>query len=456
MRIRAILRILLMVSVIVLASCSKKEEIRVRDYDSIKSTDTLRTATLYGSSTYFIMQNEAFGFDYELLRKFAEDKSLHLSITLANSVSELTAMLDSGKVDLIAYRLPVTNENKKKYFYTNNEYITNQVLVQRAGRGELTNVVQLLGKEVVVKENSKYEQRLKNMNEELGGGIKINAIPDTVTDDDLIEMVSDGKIDYTVVENDIALLNRTYYRNIDCKMAISFPQRAAWAVRNDCPQLRDSINFWFSNSLNSKYYHRLYDKYFTQAKFFDSKEVKIPKGAISPYDALFKKHAEGTPWDWRLLAAIAHAESSFDPSKVSWLGAKGIMQVMPSTAAHIGFNTSNLDDPETSITIAVKYLKYLDRMFSTVGDRGERLKFVLAAYNAGPSHVIDAMKLASKYGYNSHIWYDNVEKYLILKSLSEYYSDPVCKSGYFRAERTVRYISDVLSTYSKYVSRHKK
>ncbi|MBP5742837.1 MAG: transporter substrate-binding domain-containing protein [Paludibacteraceae bacterium] len=448
--------IMTVVSLVALCSCAKKEEQRkVRDYDSIVASDTLRAATLYGSSTYFILQDEPFGFDYELLNKFADEKSLKLSLTIANSVSELTALLDSGKVDLIACRLPVTNEYKQKYCYADNVYITRQVLVQRSGADELTNVVQLLGKEVYVNEGSKYEQRLRNMNEELGGGIIIRTVSDTVSDDDLIEMVSKDSIDYAVVENDIAMLNKTYYQNIDCKLAVSFPQRSAWAVRKDCPQLLDSINGWLGKDVKRSNYNELYNKYFTKAKFFGDQKVVIPRGAISPYDDLFKKYAKGTPWDWRLLAAIAYEESRFDPTVVSWLGARGIMQVMPSVARRLGYSVDRISEPETSIEVGVVLLKRLDRFFASVPDESERLKFILASYNAGHSHVVDAMNLATKYGYDPHIWYGNVEHFLLLESVHEYYTDPVVKSGYFRAEGTVRYIEKVLSTYCKYMLRRK-
>lgn len=441
--------------VLLTAGCSKNkhEGEKIRDYDSIGRTGTLKAATIYGTSTYFILKDEQFGFDYELLKKFADEKGLKLDLRIAKSESELTAMIDSGEVDIVAYRLPMTNEYKKKYLYTNNVFVSKQVLVQRSGPDEITNVVQLLGKEVVVTEDSKYHQRLSNLNEELGGGIKIRTVADSVSEDDLIELVSQDSIDYTIAEMDIALLNKTYYKNLECKMAVSFSQRSAWVVRRETPDLGDSINAWIARSVTHKYYKGLYDRYFSKAKFFDNHEVQIPRGAISPYDGLFKKYSAEINRDWRLVAAIAHEESRFDPTVVSWLGARGIMQVMPATARGLGYSTDNLDDPETSILIGVKCLKRLEHIFSRVEDRDERMKFVIAAYNCGPGHVTDAQKLARKYGYNPHHWYGNVEKYLILKSQKEYYTDPDVKSGYFRGERTAKYVNDVLATYHKYMRR---
>lgn len=444
----------LFVILILCCGCGKKKKpVTVFDYKQIQKKDTLVAATLYGSSSYFILKGEEMGFDYELCARFAQEHGLALKMVVANSQPELVSMLDHQKVDLIAYRLSITNDLKRKFNFTHNEYINNQVLVQRSSRKEITNVVDLLGKEIYVNEGTKYLERLKNLNAELGGGLKIKTVPDSLTVDNLIEMVSTGKIDYTVAENDIALLNKTYFQNIDCKLPISFNQRSAWAVRKSTPQLAKVINDWFDNKITDTYYNSLYNKYFIQAKYFGGRKIKIPKGAISPYDRLFKKYAKKIKWDWQLLAALAFEESRFDTAVVSWSGARGLMQLVPRTYAIYGLTDRTVNNAELNVEAAVKYIKMLNQTFGYVKDKSERIKFILGAYNAGPSHVQDAIALTEKYGKNKSVWYGNVEQYLLLKSHREYYTDPVVKSGYFRGEQASNYVVNVLRTYERYKRR---
>ena len=64
--------------------------------------------------------------------------------------------------------------------------------------------------------------------------------------------------------------------------------------------------------------------------------ISRSKGIISQYDAEFMKGSRHIGWDWRLIAAQCYQESGFDPNAVSWAGAKGLMQIIPSTAASLG------------------------------------------------------------------------------------------------------------------------
>src|SRR5690606_34897316 len=127
------------------------------------------------------------------------------------------------------------------------------------------------------------------------------------------------------------------------------------------------------------------------------KRVPVEGDSVSPYDAWFQEHAGRMPWDWQLLAAMAYRESRFDSTVVSRMGAQGIMQIMPRTAARLGLDTSHVMDDH--IAAAVRYLNKLDTMWMrAIPDRERRLRFVLASYNAGPGHIIDAQRLAQQLG----------------------------------------------------------
>ncbi|MBI3483397.1 MAG: transglycosylase SLT domain-containing protein [Bacteroidetes bacterium] len=112
---------------------------------------------------------------------------------------------------------------------------------------------------------------------------------------------------------------------------------------------------------------------------------------------------------------------------------------------------TNLWDPQQNILVGVRFLKYLDSYWKgSVRDSTERMKFVLASYNVGLSHVIDAQKLSRKYGRKINAWDDNVEYFLIKKSNPKYYRDAVVAAGYCRCDGPVWYVKKVLQRYEEY------
>lgn len=156
-------------------------------------------------------------------------------------------------------------------------------------------------------------------------------------------------------------------------------------------------------------------------------------------------------WDWRLIASIIYQESRFDPEAESWAGAMGLMQLMPETADIFG--VIEIYKPRENITGGLKLLNWLDKqLMDSIPDRNERLKFVLASYNVGLGHVKDAQRLAKKYGKDPFLWEDNVDYFLLNKSASKYYKDPVVRWGYCRGEEPFHYVSDVLERYGHYTN----
>ena len=172
-------------------------------------------------------------------------------------------------------------------------------------------------------------------------------------------------------------------------------------------------------------------------------------GIISKYDALFQKYAPVARWDWRLMAAQCYQESCFDPQARSWAGARGLMQIMPKTAAHLGLPMEQIHEPEANISAAARYLQQLMQTFGDIPNVHERQNFVLAAYNGGAGHVRDAMALARKHGADTRTW-GSVSRYLALLSNPEYYRNPVVKNGYMRSSETIDYVERIRSRYSQY------
>lgn len=416
--------------------------------------DTLRIGTLYSPSSYFIYREQPMGFNYEIACKFAEEHGMGLKVEVASGIPQLMKMLLEGKIDLLAYDIPVNAEYGRNVRYCGMRSDTHLVLVQPK-RKAIKDIKQLAGKTVFVEEKSKYEKRLREINKEIGGGIVIMTVgKDSLIADDMIGMVSEGKIPMTIVESDVAELNKNYYPEIDVALALSDNQQNRWAVRGGDYALAQAIDRWSESVEEVEAYRSLHKKYFemSRASSFSSTDAVIgERGIISEYDNLFRRYAAEIGWDWRLLAAIAHTESRFDNSQISWAGAIGLMQVMPATAEFFGVAPSSLNNPSVNVATAASLLAHLEDIFeSRVKNPEERLKFVLAAYNSGAGHILDAMALARKYGLDPERWYGNVCEMALRKTLPEYFNDPAVKHGYFRARETIEFVERVKRAYSIY------
>lgn len=435
------------------------------DIDQIQKRGSL-VAILNNSSTgYFIYRGQPMGYEYELLTRLAKELRLKLDIKLAHDIDEATYMLNAGEGDIIAFNMAVTSSKKDFIAFTEHHNEVKQVLVQRKPKNWrsmkhheieevlVRNLLELEGKEVHVQKNSAYAARLANLEEEIGGKIQIIENTDGLNTEALIKKVAEGEIDFTVADEDVALVNATYYPIIDVRTPVSFPQKIAWATRKNAPDLLNAVNHWISSMKKDTEYYVLYNKYFKNPKATlkraRSDYSSIVSSNISPYDHLIKKVADSLGWDWRLLAAQIYQESHFDTQAESWAGAVGLMQLLPETGEMYGI--SNMFDPEQSLKAGVAYLAWLDKIWTKyITDGEERIKFVLASYNAGQGHVLDARRLAQKYGKNPNKWEGNVEFFLELKSRPEYYNDPVVSSGYCRGSEPVNYVEQILSRYESY------
>ena len=235
----------------------------------------------------------------------------------------------------------------------------------------------------------------------------------------------------------------------------SMADKNVWAVREDAKELYAALNNWYKDETRTRLLAQ-------ERRLFDHTEEKTrrkgrapmqnrSKGVISPYDALFMRHCGTAGWDWRLMAAQCRQESAFDPDARSWTGAAGLMQLMPETAARYGLSASQTADPDKNIAAAARFIADLDRSFSDIKERSERIRFVLAAYNGGAGHIRDAMALARKYGKNSQRWSD-VAPFVLRLSQPEYYNDAVVNCGYMRGAETCAYVDDIISCWRDYQS----
>ena len=217
--------------------------------------------------------------------------------------------------------------------------------------------------------------------------------------------------------------------------------------------LKDTVNQWLRSIKATPDFNVIYNRYFKSRKTQNLRAHSIYSSVnglgISPYDDMIKKGAEKLGIDWLLLASLVYQESKFDPEVESWAGAKGLMQLTDASIER--YSVEDPFDAEDNFWGGVKFLRWLmEYWLDKVPDEAERMKFVLASYNVGQGHVLDAVNLAGKYDRDEEIWDDHVAHFIIQKMKPRYYNDPVVKFGYCRGHEPVNYVSRILNRYEKY------
>ncbi len=459
--------LLIFILLLTFNTCKQKEKesfVNLNSLEKIKKRGKLVAVADFNSTNYFIYRGEPMGYQYELLRLLANHLDVKLEIIVNNAVEDCFRMLEDGECDIIAINLAITKERSKRIDFSFPHSQTRQVLVQRKPdnwmeiskheiEGSLIrNQLEIANKVVYVQKSTSFAQRMKNLSDEIGDSIRLIEISDREVEE-LIELVAIGEIDYTVADENVALVNQIYYPNLDVETAVSFPQNLAWGLGKGDDNLKKEVDNWLKKIKKSKKYNLIYDKYFKNprsVKYVGDNYYAINKGKVSRYDDYIKKYSKEIEWDWRLLASLIYQESRFKPNVKSWAGAYGLMQLMPTTARRFGVNRSS--PPEKQIKAGVEFIKWLDKRFENRGisDEDEKIKFILASYNVGLGHILDARRLAEKEGKNPDIWEHNVDEYILKKSNPKYYKDTVVKYGYCRGSETYNYVYQILDTYEHY------
>lgn len=422
----------------------------------------LIATTNYNSSNYFIYRGEPAGYEYEMLEAYAKHLGVDLELVVKEDYEEALDDLERGEVDLIAMGIKVIGERTRQVDFSKPLLQTRQVLVQRlpdnwrrmrtvaeVQQHLIRNPLDLAGKMVYVPRHSAYSLRLRNLQEEMGDSIVVVEFPQS--DEKLIEMVARGEIDYTVSDEHVAIVNKKYFPDIDVETALSFPQNVAWAMKKQDNALQQNLDEWLETFTKGRVAQHIYNKYFVNPRSmqYAHQYHSVRSGRISKWDEILKQKSSELGWDWRLVASLVYQESRFQSDATSWMGARGLMQLMPGTAQLYGVDS--LSSPAENVVAGIKYLKMLDDRFKDiVHDPDERTKFVLAAYNAGIAHVFDARRLAEKYGRDPNVWDDNVDFFLLNKSNPKYYNDEVVFYGYCRGEESYNYVNDILQRFEHY------
>lgn len=179
----------------------------------------------------------------------------------------------------------------------------------------------------------------------------------------------------------------------------------------------------------------------------------FPQKHFTRYDGLIKKYAKHYGFDWRMILAQIKQESGFKPEAKSYCGARGLMQLMPKTAAEM--KVKNILNPSDNIAGGIRYLRMQYDLFPDVPEP-HREMFALASYNCGAGRLYDSRDLAKFESREDHLW-DDIQT-VMPKLTPEYkalhqqvWQKPRPRYGFFTGwKETINYVSNIWKYYQEY------
>jgi membrane-bound lytic murein transglycosylase MltF len=396
------------------------------DLDGMIARRYIRVATAYNKTHYFVDKGVQRGSVYESMKLFEDElnaklKTKNLRVTavfIPMSRDELLSAVADGRADVAAAALTVTPERQKLVdFSPPTRTGVDEIVVTGPGAPAIASLDDLAGQQVFLRKSSTYHEHLLALNAQLKAKgrkeVIVKPAPETLEDDDVLEMVNAGLVKITIVDNYMAEFWKQLFPNLVLRpdLAVSRGGVLGVAMRKNSPQLMAATNEWikkhgpktmFGNMMTQRYL----------------KETKFARNATSPAEAkrfqqtvaLFRKYGQQYNLDYLLIAAQGFQESGLDHSVRSPVGAIGVMQVMPATGKEL--NVGDVTQLEANIHAGVKYVRFMiDTYFANEPmDALNKGLFTFAAYNAGPGRVRQLRAEAQKRGLNPNVWFNNVER----------------------------------------------
>jgi membrane-bound lytic murein transglycosylase F len=406
--------------------------------------DTLRVLVLRDPLVWEERQRTTVGLEYELLQRFARERKMALAVQPFDHPDSLLVALWQGRGDIAAGQF-IARREWKKHFRTSEPFASVSAMIARP-RARDEHSPHDLPDSVLLSAASPFAT---------AKGLA-HAVPFSIaasgTEDDLLMRVVLGESGAAVISDLRAGHEAVRFPILEFTEAICPAQDLRFVVRDGSVQLLQALDDWLLDKDEVEARKHLlvaYTDKIPEPGPLRSRRAKGLRGdSLSPFDAHFREHASVGGWRWELLAAMAWKETRFDSTVTSSKGAMGIMQFMPNTAERMGLDsTSSMDD---HIHAAARYLSRLDTIWlRVVPDKEQRLRFVLASYNAGPGHIIDAQRLAEHLGLDPAKWEDNVERAVLLLAKPRYFLRPEMKNGYCKGSQVFHYVRGVLTVYDQ-------
>ncbi|MNF60031.1 Membrane-bound lytic murein transglycosylase F precursor [compost metagenome] len=414
--------------------------------ERIKEDGVLRVITRNSPATYFQDRNGETGFEYELVKKFAEDLGVELKIETADNLDELFASLTQPSGPVLAAAGLVSSEKRKAEARFSHPYleVTPQI-IYRNGQSRPTDAKDLVGKRIMVLQGSTHAEQLAELKKKYPA-LKYEE-SDAVEVVDLLRMVDEGQIDLTLVDSNEVAMNQVYFPNVRVAFDLGDARDQRWAVApGEDNSLLNEINEFLDKVQKNGTLQRLKDRYYGHVDvlgyvgaytFAQHLQQRLPR-----YEKHFRASAKAEQVDWRLLAAIGYQESLWQPSVTSKTGVRGLMMLTQRTAQAMG--VSNRLDAQQSIKGGAKYFMYTKNQLDDDIKEPDRTWFALAAYNVGSGHLDDARKLAKQEGLNPNKWLD-VKKMLPRLSQKQWYRKT--RYGYARGGEPVHFVANIRRYY---------
>ncbi|MFK8329177.1 membrane-bound lytic murein transglycosylase MltF [Pseudomonas sp. BJa5] len=427
---------------LMLAACVEKPGTLER----VKEDGVLRVVTRNSPATYFQDRNGETGFEYELVKRFADDLGVELKIETADNLDELFDQLGKPSGPVLAAAGLVSSEQRKSQVRFSHPYleVTPQI-IYRNGRSRPTDAKDLVGKKIMVLKGSSHAEQMAELKKKYPTLEYEES--DAVEVVDLLRMVDEGQIDLTLVDSNELAMNQVYFPNVRVAFDLGDARDQRWAVAaGDDNSLLNEINEFLDKVQKNGTLQRLKDRYYGHVDvlgyvgaytFAQHLQQRLPR-----YEKHFKDSAKKEQVDWRLLAAIGYQESMWQAEVTSKTGVRGLMMLTQRTAQAMG--VSNRLDPVQSIRGGAKYFMHVKDELDDSIKEPDRTWFALAAYNVGSGHLDDARKLAKREGLNPNKWLD-VKKMLPRLSQKQWYSKT--RYGYARGGEPVHFVANIRRYY---------
>jgi membrane-bound lytic murein transglycosylase MltF len=396
------------------------------DLDQMIKKRRVRVLVVYSKTLYFVDRGRQRGATYDALRAFEDDLNRrlgtgHLKVNLIFipvGRDELLPGLVNGRGDIAAANLTITDERREQVDFS--DPIANgvdEIVVTGPASPPITSVQDLAGKEVFVRQSSSYYESLQRLNAELQRtgkpAVRLKLAPDSLEDEDLLEMVNAGLVRLVVVDSHKAEFWAQIFPRIQLhpEAAVRTGGDIAWAFRKESPKLRAAVNrFVATHKKGTAFGNQIFHRYLRSTKFvknaLDPEELQKYERTV----ALFRKYGDRYQFDSLMLTAQGYQESQLDNQRRSRAGAVGVMQVLPKTGQEMQVGDVHQLDP--NIHAGVKYLRFMvDRYFQDAPmEPTDKLLFAFASYNAGPARIARLRKETKQAGLNPNVWFNHVER----------------------------------------------
>ena len=400
----------------------------IGDLPQLVERRAVRVLTVYSKTGYFLDGMQQRGITYELAKAFEEFLNKDQKISKKHPIQvamvpvtrdQLIPWLLEGRGDIAAANLTITPERRALVAFADPLASgVKEVLVTGANAPALASLDDLAGKDMHVRFSSSYYESLQALNADFTArglaAMHLIAADENLEDEDLLEMVSAGILPYLVVDHHLASLWAEVIPNLTVREDLVFRSDAAiaWAVRPDSPELLAAINRFVPKAKKgTELGNTLIKRYFSVNKWITNPADSADRKRFEAAVPLFKTYAEQYGFDWVMIAAQSYQESRIDQSVVSKVGALGVMQIKPSTAADKSVGIQDITTIEPNIHAGVRYLRYIVDTYlnDPAIDEKNRLLLAFAGYNAGPGRLNTLRKKTAEDGRDPNVWFGNVE-----------------------------------------------